>query len=172
MGQRHQLFVIARIAARYRCLAAVHHQSLFGSQILRRCRDLIDIFRDLRNRVALVEELHMAEHADDDLWDLSAAEKANNFYYDPDVPFPFIMTCLMLETSFDADEGHFHRVHIQPFKASCTDVDNNTGKRGYCSSRHSLPTNLNRNHNNRCFGPRRRSLLLRRHHRHHKRIRE
>lgn len=34
MGQRHQLFVIAKILGRYRGLAAVHHQWLYGSLAL------------------------------------------------------------------------------------------------------------------------------------------
>lgn len=32
MGQRHQLFVVARVHGRYRCVAAFHSQWLYGNQ--------------------------------------------------------------------------------------------------------------------------------------------
>jgi hypothetical protein len=36
MGQRHQLFVIAKIGNRYRGLAAIHHPWLYGATALKR----------------------------------------------------------------------------------------------------------------------------------------
>jgi hypothetical protein len=35
MGQRHQLFAIAKIGGRYRSLAALHHQWLYGFTALK-----------------------------------------------------------------------------------------------------------------------------------------
>ena len=45
MGQRHQLFVIAKVKARYRTLCAVHHQWLYGQTALRRCLGTLKIFQ-------------------------------------------------------------------------------------------------------------------------------
>jgi len=35
MGQHHQIFIIAKIGARYRGLAALHHQWLYGASALK-----------------------------------------------------------------------------------------------------------------------------------------
>ena len=143
MGQRHQLFVIARVAARYRCLAAVHHQWLYGNTALRRCRDILKNFSDPRNRWALEEELQMAESFDDSFWHLG--EDQNLWRDDIQVPFPFVMTCLILGASFNAEDGYFHRVHIEPFHLPYNGGDNNNGK---CTLANPapLPTTSHRNH--------------------------
>jgi len=46
MGQRHQLFVIAKVKDRYRTLCAVHHQWLYGRTALRRCLGTLETFQD------------------------------------------------------------------------------------------------------------------------------
>ena len=45
MGQRHQLFVIAKVKGRYRTLCAIHHQWLYGHTALRRCLGTLKIFQ-------------------------------------------------------------------------------------------------------------------------------
>ena len=39
MGQRHQMFIIAKAGGRYRVLAALHHQLLHGFMAVRQAPD-------------------------------------------------------------------------------------------------------------------------------------
>ncbi|KAL9123949.1 MAG: hypothetical protein Q9217_006673 [Psora testacea] len=122
MGQRHQLFIIARINGKYRTLAAVHHQWLYGHTALRRCLGTLQILQDEQNRVPLAEELKIASKRDEELW--KAPESRNII----EVHFPFIMTCLILGASFSQREGYFHDVNIEPFHMSYDEGDNNNGE--------------------------------------------
>lgn len=120
MGQRHQLFVIAKVNGKYRSLAAVHHQWLYGPTALRRCRGLLDIFSNPKNAISLQEELKVAARKDS-LWDRESSLMERS------VKFPFIMTCLMLGASYDSQDGYLHKVHIEPFNMSYDEGDNNNG---------------------------------------------
>ncbi|KAL8866778.1 MAG: hypothetical protein Q9174_006089 [Haloplaca sp. 1 TL-2023] len=120
MGQRHQLFVIARINGRYRQLAAIHHQWLFGHTALRRCRDMLNIFSNTTNRIPLQQELIAASRKDHDFWLESYDDKNEH------VPFPFIMTCLVTGASFNVD-GYYHGVLIEPFFMPHNGGDNDDG---------------------------------------------
>ncbi|KAL8858959.1 MAG: hypothetical protein Q9178_004440 [Gyalolechia marmorata] len=123
MGQRHQLFVIARINGRYRQLAAIHHQWLYGHTALRRCRDTLNIFGNKTNRIPLQQELIAASQKDDDFWLAAHDDPHKNEH----VPFPFIMTCLVTGTSFNLD-GYYHGVLVEPFYMAYDEGDNNNGK--------------------------------------------
>ncbi|KAL8868710.1 MAG: hypothetical protein Q9174_004813 [Haloplaca sp. 1 TL-2023] len=120
MGQRHQLFVIARINGRYRQLAAIHHQELYGHTALRRCRDILNIFSNTTNRIPLQQELIAASRTDHDFWLDSYNDKNEH------VPFPFVMTCLVTGASFNVD-GYYHSVLIEPFFMPYNGGDNNDG---------------------------------------------
>ena len=125
MGQRHQLFVIAKINARYRTLCAIHHQWLYGQTALRRCLGALKIFRNPANRIPLQQELIAAQRQDEGFWTAIGKE-----YYKKNshVPFPFIATCLITAASFDPAEGYFHRVLVEPFYMAYDEGDNNNGK--------------------------------------------
>ncbi|KAL8667145.1 MAG: hypothetical protein Q9168_007331 [Polycauliona sp. 1 TL-2023] len=124
MGQRHQLFVIARINGRYRQLCAIHHQDLEGHGALQRCRDTLNIFQNTVNRLPIQQELIAASKKDDDFWilhgDVWGTSKNSH------VPFPFIMTCLIIGASFNLD-GYYHDVLIEPFFMAFDGGDNNNG---------------------------------------------
>lgn len=45
MGQRHQLFAVAKANGTHRTLAVTHHQWLFGYDVIKRCFLLLEIFR-------------------------------------------------------------------------------------------------------------------------------
>ncbi|KAL8887017.1 MAG: hypothetical protein Q9215_005353 [Flavoplaca cf. flavocitrina] len=122
MGQRHQLFVIARIIGRYRQLAAIHHQWLYGHTALRRCRDILNIFGNKTNRIPLPQELIAASQKDDDFWLAAHDDRHKNEH----VPFPFIMTCLVTGASFNLD-GYYHNVLVEPFYMAYDEGDNNNG---------------------------------------------
>ena len=127
MGQRHQIFIIANIAHRYRSLAAVHHQWLYGSSALNRCRDILAIFSDPENHVPIKEEIKRAESHDEEFWEIS--EEEDIWVGDKDqMPFPFIATCLILGASFNEDTGYVHRVSLEPWKMAYDQGDNNDGK--------------------------------------------
>lgn len=62
MGQRHQLFIIAKINARYRVLAVVHNQWLCGIDALEVCLRLIKTFEEPENHLALSHELRWVSY--------------------------------------------------------------------------------------------------------------
>ena len=131
MGQRHQLFVIARVSGNYRSLAAVHHQWLYGHTALRRCRGTLKLFEHPGNRVPLERELIAAARYQENFWgassDSDADEVSQAVKHSEKVPFPLIMTCLMLGASFDADDGYIDDVLIEPFDMKYDEGYNNNG---------------------------------------------
>ena len=66
MGQRHQLFVVARVRNRYRTLAVVHRQWLYEMGPIERCLRLIHIFEAEPNQIPIKQELRAACNKDDD----------------------------------------------------------------------------------------------------------
>lgn len=123
MGQRHQLFVIARVNGRYRCLGAILHQWLYGHTALRRCLAILKIFQDAKNRVALSEELKMASAADEGLWSKEPDDDGVTR-----VHFPFVMTCLILGASTSVEENYYNGVSVEPFGMAYNEGDNNDGQ--------------------------------------------
>jgi hypothetical protein len=109
MGQHHQLFVITKIANRYRGLAIFHHQWLYGAKALKQCLALLTISSAPANRLAILQELAAARRHSESFW-----SKPRN-YYDSEVPFPFITTCLLLGASFDVIEGWNANLILEPF---------------------------------------------------------
>ncbi|KPM39230.1 hypothetical protein AK830_g7357 [Neonectria ditissima] len=127
MGQRHQLFVIARLGNHYRPLAAIHHQWLYGVSALRSCRRLLRIFSDASNRTALKHELHLAAGFFKDRGPPPAQPPE---YEDPEKQpclFPFITTCLAVGTGYDGDLGRVHTVHELAYDTGFDQGDNNDG---------------------------------------------
>ncbi|KAL8771280.1 MAG: hypothetical protein Q9209_003185 [Squamulea sp. 1 TL-2023] len=116
MGQRHQLFVIAKIQNRFRTLAVVHHQWLYGVGPLERCIRLTQIFQAEPNRSAIQQELRAARKKDGGFWATDESQ-----------PFPFIATCLLVGSSFDPDKGYQRRVHLSAFNTTLDQIDNNDG---------------------------------------------
>lgn len=125
MGQRHQLFAIAKINGRYRTLCAIHHQWLYGQTALKRCLGTLKIFADPANRVPLEQELIAAQLHDEAFWTATGKECRKE---DSHVPFPFIATCLITGASFDAEEGYCHGVFVEPFYMAYNEGDNNNGR--------------------------------------------
>lgn len=127
MGQRHQLFVIARIGKYYRPLAAIHHQWLYGMSALRSCRRLLRIFSDPSNRNALKHELHLAV----DFFDKRGPPPSDpSNYEDPEAracPFPVITTCLAVGAAYDSDLGQLSMFHELAFDTGFDQGDNNDG---------------------------------------------
>lgn len=109
MGQRHQLFMIAKIANWYRGLAVFHHQWLYGARALKQCLALLTIFSAPANRLAILQELAAARRHSESFW-----SKPRN-YYDSEVSFPSITTCLLLGASFDVKEGYNANLILEPF---------------------------------------------------------
>ncbi|KAL8650121.1 MAG: hypothetical protein Q9210_004004 [Variospora velana] len=126
MGQRHQLFVIARINGRYRQLCAIHHQWLYGHTALKRCLDTLKIFENATNWMPLQQELTIAAKQDDDFWNPAGPRDSYGNDKNSHIPFPFIMTCLILGASFNVD-GYFHGVLVEPFYMAYNEGDNNNG---------------------------------------------
>ena len=126
MGQRHQLFVIARINGKYRCLAVIHNQRIYDEGVLRQCLATIKIFQAPVNRIPLQEELKMAKSREEALWG-DGAEK-NGFGRVEEVHFPFIMTCLTIGASFHPADGYFGEIDVVNLYTAYNESDNNTGE--------------------------------------------
>ncbi|PQE29823.1 hypothetical protein CJF32_00000476 [Rutstroemia sp. NJR-2017a WRK4] len=123
MGQRHQLFVIAKIGNRYRGLAAVHHQYLYGYSAIKICLNLIKIFQCPANRWALKHELQSATRVDEAYW-----SKEDAYVTDvDDIPFPFITTCLSVGSSLRPDEASHAVTHVLSFNMPYDGGANNNG---------------------------------------------
>ena len=125
MGQRHQLFVIGKISGRYRGLAAVHHQWLYGAGPLKACIRLLRIFSDPSNRRLLHHELKQAESLSESEW--TAKPDMDNPKENPNIQFPFIATCLVLGASYDPTTGEASKVHALDFNTAVGVMDNNDG---------------------------------------------
>jgi hypothetical protein len=121
MGQRHQLFVIAKIGNRYRGLAVFHHQWLLGEIALERCLRLLTIFSAPANRLPIQQELTAARRLDEEFWTKPRS------WEDFEVPFPFITTCFLLGASFDVKAVYNSRVTLEPFNMAFNGGDNNDG---------------------------------------------
>jgi len=121
MDQRHLLFVIAKIANRYRGLAVLEHQWLYGALALERCLRILTIFSAPENRLPIQQELTAARRLDEDFWTNTCS------WVDFEVPFPFITTCLLLGASFDVKAVYNSRVNLQPFNTTFHTGDNNGG---------------------------------------------
>ncbi|KAM5356750.1 hypothetical protein ACJ41O_003396 [Fusarium nematophilum] len=127
MGQRHQLFVIARLGKHYRSLAVVHHQWLCGVSALGSCHRLLCIFSDPSNRATLQHELHLAA---DFFKDSEPPPSSPPGWQNPKetaCPFPFITTCLMTGAAYDYELAHVQTVHELAFNMGYDQGDNNDG---------------------------------------------
>lgn len=106
MGQRHQLFIIAKIDGRYRGLATVHHQNPYGAKAVEACHRLLKILEAPENRLAILHEVRWANTLSADYW------KTEDEEY---IPFPFIHTCLSTAASYNEAELSYRMVHGLPF---------------------------------------------------------
>ncbi|KAH9884768.1 hypothetical protein F4778DRAFT_762544 [Xylariomycetidae sp. FL2044] len=122
MGQRHQLFVIARIGNRYRSLAAIHRQWLYNKGAYAVCTRLSEIFQETANHPLLHHEMTLAAALTEADWN---AEASPSSFATP--KFPFIASCLLLGTSFDPDKGVATQAHLLPFNTPYDGGDNNDG---------------------------------------------
>lgn len=69
MGQRHQFFAIARINNRYRTLAVIHNQWLYGHSAVRQCLNTMRILSAAGNLQGIRRELKLAESKPDSFWE-------------------------------------------------------------------------------------------------------
>ena len=117
MGQRHQLFVIAKVFGRYRTLAALHNQWLYGERPLERCLRLLTILQTESNWMPIIQELYAAREKPEEFWTDNAVIQ----------PFPFIATCLTVGSSFKPEVGYSARVHPLGFNTTLDQIDKNDG---------------------------------------------
>lgn len=127
MGQCHQLFAIAHINGKYRCLAAVHHQWLWGVPAAKQCLEILKIFSNSLNRVPLQEELKLASTYDAKFWE--RGKQIDHYSDSGRVPrFPFIMTCLYIGAGFEQTRGYQHTVEVEPWLMQYNEGFNNNGE--------------------------------------------
>ena len=127
MGQRHQLFIIAKIGSRYRSLAAVHHQSLQDVQTVETCLRILVTLGNPANRRGIRHELANAATKPDAFWEDAEASWKSQFD-SLFVPFPFIMTCLVIAASFVVEPPYnYPRISPEPLGMPFDGGDNNDG---------------------------------------------
>ena len=122
MRQRHQLFIVSKIQDRYRTLAAVHHQWLYGASATKACWRVLQILEHLANKRLIKHELAYAATRPDEWW--------NELGDGDDVaPFPITATCLLLGAGIDPrpESPYQHDVIPLPIAITPAEVDNNDG---------------------------------------------
>ena len=106
MGQRHQVFLIARVRphgsppdhpGRRRCIAACHHQWCYASLPLAATRRLVTLLKNPENALIIREELR----AIDGKYGAYGAAPPNI----PDIPCPFVASILCCAWTTDLDRG-------------------------------------------------------------------
>ena len=90
-----------------------------GRRALERCLAVLEMLSRASNRLMLNVETKQASVKPDAFWEPNGGPR--------DVPFPFVATCLAIAASFDATEGYFHPIHIEPWSMSFDEGDNNDG---------------------------------------------
>ena len=130
MGSRHQLFIVALIRRRYRCLATLHNQIHSGERALERCLALMKILRAEENRIAIQQELIAAARSEETIWQPQKRDhesEPTNSYGEQIAPFPFIAACLIIGTSFDAIADYQDRVYLLDHNMRIDEGDNDDG---------------------------------------------
>lgn len=128
MGQRHQLYVIAKIAGRYRGLAALHSQWLYGLGAVTRCRRALQVFQAAENRIPIQQELLAARTRPEAFWNRELTyDYEGSGCAEIIAPFPFISTAFTLGSSFDPLHGIHNRVLPLQFNTPFDGGDNNDG---------------------------------------------
>ncbi|KAL8796540.1 MAG: hypothetical protein Q9195_001214 [Heterodermia aff. obscurata] len=128
MGQRHQLFIIAKIDGRYRGLAALHNQRLNGLSAVARCCRTLQVFQAAENRIPIQQELLAARSRPEAFWNRELTyDYRRSDCAEIIAPFPFISTALTLGSSFDPFNGVHDRVFPLQFNTPFDGGDNNDG---------------------------------------------
>lgn len=113
MGSPHVLYVIAKVNGRYRSLAVVYrHYDNWGEFAVEKCRRLIQIFEEPRNRPLLLHELLLASSTPPEKWE------ARPEYGNERPAFPFVATCLLLGASVTPETGEGYNATHEPFNVS------------------------------------------------------
>ena len=114
MGQHHQILVIAKVGHRYRVLAAVHHRWCYGTiENINNCWRFLKMMENPENqRLARHEITAAARHdanwwtkleemVDADWWTKEKRMVEETHDITEQMPFPFLMTCLVLAAGFE-----------------------------------------------------------------------
>jgi hypothetical protein len=75
MGQRHQFYAIAKVGNRYRIVAAVHNQWLYGYTAVRQCLNTMRILSASQNLPGIRRELKLANSKLDSFWEARPKQK-------------------------------------------------------------------------------------------------
>ncbi len=94
------VFVIAKVAGRYRNLGGLEQSFIYGLPVAERCLRLLKIFQQLENRIPIQQELLVAQDKSEAFWSSK-----------PECPlchgcsFPYLATCLLLGATFIPSDG-------------------------------------------------------------------
>ena len=126
-GQRGQLVVITKVESRYRSLSAVHHQSLYGQEAVKRLLQLLKMFSTPTNAASIHQELEQARHYENDDTFWNQMEDQERFRPENTARFPLITTCLLTGASFDPFGCCGENASPYPFNVTWNAGDNNGG---------------------------------------------
>ena len=78
MGQRYQFFAIARIYNRYRTLAVIHNQWLYGHSAVQQCLQTMRILSAAGNPQGIRRDLKLAESKPESFWEGKPRARGDN----------------------------------------------------------------------------------------------
>lgn len=101
-----QVFIVAKVGDRYRTFCSIQ-QYFLHITLAERCLRLIKIFEEPENRIPIQQELLLAQDKPEELWAPEDQCQACCPF-----PFPYIATCLIFGTSFNAAHGFLDHTKI------------------------------------------------------------
>ncbi|KAI0653522.1 hypothetical protein C8Q70DRAFT_927520 [Cubamyces menziesii] len=127
MGQRHQIYLIARVRSRngqssYRCVGAYHHQSCYGIYPLQAMARFLNLIARDENAAVIREELLELDGKYGHPW------KDNNI---PEVPCPYSLFLVSIAWQTDLEKMDYNYLRPRPseldVKAGLWDTQNDDG---------------------------------------------
>ncbi|EJD35717.1 hypothetical protein AURDEDRAFT_188646 [Auricularia subglabra TFB-10046 SS5] len=123
MGQRHQIFVIARIQGRYRCIAAFHSQWLYGQMVVKAAARLIKAFINPMNARAIASELASLDELDTE----AIAHADNDDHENPAILCPYLTGLCLTCSRVDMEEGRLYKLSLEDVHFLPSQLDNDDG---------------------------------------------
>jgi len=116
MGQRHQFFAIARINNRYRTLAVIHNQWLYGHSAVRQCLITMRVLSATGNMQGISRDLKLAESKPESFWEAKPKDQGERVSVS--VPAAVPLACAIC-TSVRLHAGSTTTLHANLVQALC-----------------------------------------------------
>ncbi|EJD40336.1 hypothetical protein AURDEDRAFT_170516 [Auricularia subglabra TFB-10046 SS5] len=128
--EQHQLFVIARVQGRYRCIAAFSSQWLFGHMVVNAADRLIRAFINPINAAAIASELASLDELEIEA--IAGSDNVDDEDINPAILCPYLTGLFMTAFRVDMGRNRLHALrllHIYTLPSDCQ--ENHHNKHGY-----------------------------------------